>query len=250
LLAGRDPMKKNQINSILATLAILVTAVCADVFIPRTLMASADPSLNLELMIPQSFGNWKYRPTSGLVTPTVPESVETTEQKNSDLAAKIYSQEIGRSYVDGEGHTVMLLIAYGPEQNYRLKAHRPEVCYTAQGFRVWDKTEHGLSLNDHTAPLKFSRLITQRETRFEPVSYWLRVGNDVSTGIFDNQLLRFKYGLKGLIPDGALIRVSTIGIPAPQSFELQDKFIKDLLTSITPAAQRFLIGRTLSGTPT
>jgi EpsI family protein len=240
-------MKTNQINSILATLAILVTAVCANVFIPRTLMASANPSLNLELMIPQAFGNWKYRPTLGLVTPTVPEFVETSEQK--DLAAKIYSQEIGRTYVDGEGHTVMLLIAYGPEQNYRLKAHRPEVCYTAQGFRVWDKTEHGLSINGNAPPLKFSRLITQRETRFEPVSYWMRVGNDVSTGVFDNQILRLKYGLRGLIPDGALIRISTIGIPAPQSFELQDKFIKDLLTSITPAAQRFLIGRTLSSSP-
>jgi EpsI family protein len=236
-------MKTNQINSILAALAILVTAVCANVFIPRTLMASANPSLNLELMIPQAFGKWKYRPTLGLVTPTVPEFVETNEQK--DLASKIYSQEIGRTYVDDEGHTVMLLIAYGPEQNYRLKAHRPEVCYTAQGFRVWDKTEHGLSISDNAAPLKISRLITQRETRYEPVSYWMRVGNDVSTGIFDNQILRLKYGLRGLIPDGALIRISTIGLPAPQSFELQDKFIKDLLTSITPTAQRFLIGRTL-----
>jgi EpsI family protein len=237
-------MKTNQINSILATLAILVTAVCANVFIPRTLMASANPSLNLELMIPQAFGKWKYRPTLGLVTPTVPEFVETNE-----LASKIYSQEIGRTYVDDEGHTVMLLIAYGPEQNYRLKAHRPEVCYTAQGFRVWDKTEHGLTISDNAAPLKFSRLITQRESRFEPVSYWLRVGNDVSTGVFDNQILRFKYGLRGLIPDGALIRISTIGLPAPQSFELQDRFIKDLLTSITPTAQRFLIGRTLSSSP-
>src|ERR1700688_1904287 len=141
----------------------------------------------------------------------------------------------------------MFLAPYGPVQDYRLKAHRPEVCYTAQGFRVWDKTEHRLAINNDSSTLAISRLITQRETRYEPVSYWMRVGNDVSTGIFDNQILRLKYGLKGLIPDGALVRVSTVGLPAEQSFELQDKFIKDLLTSITPAAQRFLIGRTLSG---
>jgi EpsI family protein len=245
----KSPMKRNQINSIFAALAILVTAACANVFVPRTLMASANPSLNLERMIPQAFGKWKYRPTLGLVTPTVPDFVETNDQKDKDLAAKIYSQEIGRTYVDDEGHTVMLLIAYGPEQNYRLKAHRPEVCYTAQGFRVWDKTEYELSINENAAPLKFSRLITQRETRFEPVSYWMRVGNDVSTGVFDNQILRLKYGLRGLIPDGALIRISTIGLPAPLSFELQDRFIKDLLTSITPDAQRFLIGRTVSSSP-
>jgi EpsI family protein len=233
-------MKRNQLNSILATVAILVTAVCGDILIPRTLMASANPSLSLETMIPQEFGKWKYRPALGLVTPTVPDYIETNEQK--ELAARIYSQEIGRTYVDNEGHTVMLLIAYGPEQNYRLKSHRPEVCYTAQGFRVWDKTEHVLAINKDSSTIRFSRLLTQRETRFEPVSYWIRVGNDVSTGIFDNQILRFKYGLKGLIPDGALIRVSTVGIPAAQSFELQDEFIKDLLGAITPAAQRFLIG--------
>jgi EpsI family protein len=233
-------MQRNHLNSILATVAILATAVCGDVLVPRKLMASANPALNLETMIPQAFGKWKYRPTLGLVTPTIPEYVETNDQK--ELASRIYSQEIGRTYVDDEGHTVMLLIAYGPEQNYRLKAHRPEVCYTAQGFRVWDKTEHPLAIGRNSSTLTISRLITQRETRFEPVSYWMRVGNDVSTGIFDNQILRLKYGLKGLIPDGALVRVSTVGLPAAQSFELQDQFIRDLLGSITPAAQRFLIG--------
>jgi EpsI family protein len=232
-------MKTNQFHSVFATVAILTTAVCAEIFVPRTLMASANPSLNLETMIPREFGKWKYRPTLGLVTPTEPEYVETNEQQ--ELAAKIYSQEIGRTYVDNEGHTIMFLVAYGPVQNYRLKSHRPEVCYTAQGFRVSDKTEHQLSINKDST-LRLSRLITQRETRYEPVSYWMRVGNDVSTGIFDNQLLRLKYGLKGLIPDGALIRVSTVGLPATQSFALQDEFIKDLLGSIAPDAQRFLIG--------
>lgn len=230
-------MKTNQVHSILAAVAILTTAVCADIFVPRKLMASANPSLNLETMIPQEFGKWKYRPTLGLVTPTEPGYVESKE-----LAARIYGQEIGRTYVDNEGHSVMFLVAYGPVQDYRLKAHRPEVCYTAQGFRVWDKTEHRLAINKDSSTLAVSRLITQRETRYEPVSYWMRVGNDVSTGIFDNQILRLKYGLKGLIPDGALVRVSTVGLPAEQSFALQDEFIRDLLGSITPEAQRFLIG--------
>jgi EpsI family protein len=233
-------MKANQLNCIFAAVAVLATALCADIFVPNKLMASANRSLNLETMIPKEFGKWKYRPALGIVTPTEQGYVETKEQK--DLAARIYSQEIGRTYEDKEGHSVMLLVAYGPEQNYRLKSHRPEVCYTAQGFRVGNKTEHQLIFKDDSLPLRISRLITQRETRYEPVSYWMRVGNDISTGIFDNQLLRLKYGLKGLIADGALIRVSTVGIPASQSFALQDEFIKDLLTSIPPDAQRFLIG--------
>jgi EpsI family protein len=233
-------MKTNQFHSIFAIVAILATAVCAEIFIPRTLMASANPSLNLELMIPREFGKWRYRPALGLVTPNEPEYVETKEQK--ELAARIYSQEIGRTYEDNEGHTVMFLVAYGPVQNYRLKSHRPDVCYTAQGFRVLDKTEHFLPMNKDSSPLRISRLITQRETRYEPVSYWMRVGNDISTGIFDNQILRLKYGLRGIVPDGALVRVSTVGLPAAQSFALQDEFIRDLLASITPDSQRFLIG--------
>jgi EpsI family protein len=231
-------MHSNQIHSVFAVVAILVTAVCGEIFVPRTLMASANPSLNLEMMIPREFGKWKYRPSPGLVTPTEPEYVEAKE-----LAAKLYSQEVGRTYVDNEGHAVMFLVAYGPVQNYRLKSHRPEVCYTAQGFRVWDKTEYQLAINNkNSTTLGVSRLLTQRETRYEPVTYWMRVGNDVSTGIFDNQILRLKYGLKGLIPDGALVRVSTLGLPAAQSFALQDEFIRDLLEAISPDARRFLIG--------
>jgi EpsI family protein len=233
-------MKKSWFHSIFAATAILATAVGAAVLTPRELMASANASLNLENMIPLQFGKWKYNPAIGLVTPAEAEYVEDT----AELAKRLYSQEIGRSYVDDQGHTVMLLVAYGPVQNYRLKAHRPEVCYAAAGFRVSDKTEIRLPINEAASTLKLARLITQRESRYEPVSYWMRVGNDVSTGIFDNQILRLKYGLKGLIPDGALVRISTVGLPAAQSFALQDDFIRDLLGAISPEARRFLIGGT------
>jgi EpsI family protein len=230
-------MKASWSHSVFAAAAILGTAVCAEFLTPHELMASTNASLVLENAIPRQFGKWRYTPGVALVTPTEPEYVETKE-----LAARIYSQEIGRTYVDGEGHAVMLLVAYGPVQNYRLKAHRPEVCYTAQGFRVSDKTENQLAIGPDSSALRISRLITQRETRYEPVSYWMRVGNDISTGIFDNQILRLKYGLHGLIPDGALVRVSTVGLPAAQSFVLQDEFIKDLLDALRPDARRFLIG--------
>ena len=52
------------------------------------------------------------------------------------LEAEIYNQEVSRAFVDKEGHVVMLMIAYGESQSDRLQLHHPEVCYTAQGFRV------------------------------------------------------------------------------------------------------------------
>jgi EpsI family protein len=233
-------MKINSVQAILASIAILTTAVLAEVLAPRELMASASSSIKLENVIPQQFGQWKAIPNVGLVTPTEPEGVGETRARQ--LEAKIYSQELGRGYSDRDGHIAMLLIAYGPVQNFRLKSHRPEVCYTAAGFRVSNKSNAELLLQNKEVPLKFSRLITERETRFEPVSYWIRVGNDIATGIFDNQILRLKYGLRGLIPDGALVRVSIVGMPADQSFKLQDQFIRDLLEAVDPATRKFLIG--------
>jgi hypothetical protein len=70
----------------------------------------------------------------------------------------------------------------------------------------------------------------------------MRVGNDITTGVVDRQLVRLKYGLKGLIPDGALMRVSTVGLPKEASYQVQDEFIHDLLTAVTPQNRRFFTG--------
>jgi EpsI family protein len=136
----------------------------------------------------------------------------------------------------------MLMVAYGPVQNFRLKAHRPEMCYTAAGFRVSSKTNAEVPYKDDMRPLKVARLIAERESRFEPISYWMRVGNDITTGVIDRQLIRLKYGLHGIIPDGALVRVSTIGLPMEASYQLQDKFIRDLLEAVAPKDRRFFTG--------
>ena len=89
---------------------------------------------------------------------------------------------------------------------------------------------------------KTTRLTAQRETRLEPVTYWLRVGNDIATGPVESQLIRLKYGLRGLIPDGALVRVSTIGLSPDAAFALQNQFIRDLLAAIPPQELKFFTG--------
>jgi EpsI family protein len=136
----------------------------------------------------------------------------------------------------------MLLIAYGPVQDSRLKAHFPELCYNAAGFRVSRKVTAELSYRDGTPPLELSRLTATKEGRFEPISYWMRVGNDIATGVFDRQIARMKYGLRGLIPDGALMRVSTVGLAESVSYRLQDQFIRDLIDAIPPDNRKFFVG--------
>jgi EpsI family protein len=233
-------MRANRVQVFLASIAILGAAVLAKVLEPRELMARSSASLNLEQVIPRQFGSWKLLPEISPVVPADPEGYVEPDPNS----ARIYSQEVGRSYTDGDGNIVMLLVAYGPVQNYRLKAHRPEICYTAQGFRVSEKTIAELSYRNDVRPIEMTRLTAEREARFEPISYWMRVGNDISNGVIERQIIRLKYGLRGIIPDGALIRVSTIGLPKDASFKLQDQFIRDLLAAIPPNELKFFTGAT------
>src|SRR5258708_34807456 len=128
-------MKASTVQGVLACVAILASAALAEASRPRELMADVSRVPNRETAIPRKFGQWALVPSVGLVTPSEP----TGFVKQQELSARIYSQEIGRGYTDGAGHVVMLLVAYGPIQDYRLKAHLPEVCYGAAGFRVSKK---------------------------------------------------------------------------------------------------------------
>ncbi len=231
-------MQLSRIHFVLASVAIVGAAIMANVLAPRELMARTSAAPSLDTVIPRQFGTWKVIPEISPVQPVDPEAYVQPDP----LSAKVYSQEVGRGYSDGQGHIVMLMVAYGPVQNYRLKAHRPEICYTANGFRISDKVDAPVSFRNGASPIPATRLVAERESRYEPVTYWIRIGNDVANGVVSQQLSRLKYGLRGLIPDGALIRVSTIGLPREASFQLQDRFIHDLLAAIPPQELKFFTG--------
>jgi EpsI family protein len=230
-------MKINRLQVVLVSIALLTSAILAEVLAPRELMARSG-ALDLETAIPRQFGTWTLAPNIQPLTPSDPEGVVDPDAKNGP----IYSQEVGRSYVDRSGNLVMLMVAYGPVQNYRLKAHRPEMCYTAAGFRISGKHGEELNYSKGQQPLKLTRLVAEREARFEPISYWMRVGNEIATGVVDRQIIRLKYGLRGIIPDGALIRISTVGLSQEMSFKVQDQFIHDFLDAVAPQDRKFFTG--------
>ena len=113
-------------NILLACVAMLGAMLLAVALTPRNLMARTHDVFNIDQHLPTQFGDWK--PVEGLnvVAPPAADSLEAT----------IYNQEASRGFVDPDGHVVMLMVAYGESQSDRLQLHHPEVCYTAQGFRV------------------------------------------------------------------------------------------------------------------
>ena len=220
------------LNLVLACVAMLAAMLLAVVLTPHNLMARTHDVFDIDKHLPTQFGEWSAAPQLGVVEPPAPDSLER----------EVYNQEASRGFVDKEGHVVMLMVAYGESQSDRLQLHHPEVCYTAQGFRVSRTSTYKLDYSPSAPPVKLTRLVAVREERLEPISYWMRIGYDNSNSNWARQALKLGYGLQGWIPDGALFRVSTLGIHPEESFKVQDKFIRDLLNSVDPETRAFMVG--------
>jgi EpsI family protein len=219
------------LNVALACVAMLAAALLGYVMTPHQLMARTHDVFDIDAHIPHAFGQWAALPGLQAVKPP-PDGLE----------AEIYNQEVSRAYVDKEGHAVMLMIAYGESQSDRLQLHHPEVCYTAQGFRVTKPYTTQFAYSPDAKPLPITHMTATREGRTEPIDYWMRIGYDVTNSNWARNALKLKYGLRGWIPDGALFRVSTIDLPADKSQEVLDTFIRDLLANLPPETRSFMVG--------
>ncbi len=219
------------VNTALACAAMLAAALLAYVLTPHRLMARTHEAFDIDAHIPHAFGEW--RALAGL---------EAVKPPPDGLEAEIYNQEVSRAYVDRDGHAVMLLIAYGESQSNRLQLHHPEVCYTAQGFRVTRPVTTKFDWSPTQKPIPLTHLVATREGRVEPIRYWMRIGYDVTNSNWARNALKLEYGLRGWIPDGALFRVSTIGVPEAVSQQVQEKFIRDLLNDLPPDTRAFMVG--------
>ncbi len=135
---------------------------------PNTTARQLGDAINLETAVPKQFGEWVELPDRG---------GQVVNPQTRELLDKIYSQILTRTYVSKSGYQIMLSLAYGDDQRGGLQAHRPEVCYPAQGFKL-GKVEDG-ALPTQYGTIEVRRLTTSLGARNEPVTYWLTVGDQV-----------------------------------------------------------------------
>jgi EpsI family protein len=127
----------------------------------------------------------------------------------------------------------MLSVAYGGDQSDGMAVHRPEVCYPAQGFEVVKVWGDELHVVGRTIPV--TRAITRLGSRNEPLTYWIVNGDEVIARGFDGRIVQLKYTLHGKIPDGMLVRVSSIDPDPVHAFDQQDRFSRDMAAALDPA---------------
>ncbi len=153
---------------------------------------------------------------------------------------RIYNQTLSRTYVNREGQRVMLSMAYGGDQSDSTGLHRPEVCYAAQGFTI--KRNDPADLTTHFGKLPIRRVIAASGSRNEPITYWVTVGDKAVPVGLEQKWQRMRAGLSGTVPDGMLVRVSTIDTDDAGAYQVQDSFIDTMLGAMKQGDRRRLTG--------
>lgn len=215
----------------LAVAATLLFALAASFALTPREKISAQHKIDLESMIPKQFGDWRgVDAPVPLITP--PDIVASLKL--------LYSQTLARTYINSHGERIMLSVAYGGDQSDGLQAHRPEVCYYAQGFRVSDPAPASVSFSSTHIPVE--QLVATQGARIEPITYWITVGDTAIAGKIQQKLAQLRYGLTGRIPDGILVRVSSIGRDNPAAYRQHAEFIQAMLAGMPDADRVHLIG--------
>lgn len=179
------------------------------------------PSLMLDVAVPKTFGAWREIPQRAMVV----------NPQTQELLDKLYSQTLQRSYVNDQGYLIMLSMAYGDDQRGGLQAHRPEVCYPAQGFKLHETMARII-------PTRFGeiagrQLHTSMGPRSEPITYWFNMGNEPVTSTMQKRWVEFRLLLSGQVPDGVLLRVSSIDDDKARGWKMQEQFVAQLMDALS-----------------
>jgi EpsI family protein len=199
---------------------------------PTHKIAEQGPAVDLQAMIPRTFGEWREEQQN---------SAQIVDPQQQETIDRIYTQTLSRTYVNNSGYRIMLAIAYGDDQRDSMQTHYPEVCYPAQGFELLSRQSVNMASSIGSIPIM--QLVTSLEKRrVEPVTYWVMIGEVPITGGVRKKLAEMRYGLKGLIPDGLLFRVSSIDQDNQHAFQMHQLFVTDILSAMPPAERKRLSG--------
>ena len=221
------------LRRVLLLIALMVAAaVAGELMRPTQRLAEQKPRIELDQQVPEAFGDWRLDRS---IRPVLP---DPSLQAMLDV---LYSQTLARTYINRQGQRIMLSIAYGSDQSNEATAvHRPEFCYSAQGFRVQVIGKQTLDISGTAVPVAL--LVARLGQRIEPITYWVTLDESATLPGLGRKLQQIRYGLRGQIPDGMLVRVSSISASLPESYALQQRFLQQLHAAVPEAVRTRYFG--------
>lgn len=210
--------------------ALMFAAGVGGIIARPTVKADEGAQRSLASLVPKSFGEWRE----------MPQAVQVVNPQTEALLNTLYSDVLTRTYVNAQGYRIMLSLAYGSDQRRALQAHKPEVCYPAQGFTVHSNEPAVLRTAHGDIPAR--RLLATMGRRHEPITYWFTVGDRASPSQIGKRLVQMRFALTGRIPDGTLFRVSSIDLDRTRAYAVQEQFVAGLLDVLSPQGRKRLSG--------
>jgi len=184
--------------------------------------------------LPHQFGPWKqaeHVDGNNVIDPQLQEAVDN-----------LYSQTVSRIYIHvPTGRIFMLSAAYGDVQTFSKQLHRPEACYSSQGFKIKQLSPSSFNVANHE--VSTMKMTATHGARNERVTYFIRIGDRVISGPPSAlNYARLNMGLKGYISDGLLFRISEITDDTKSSDALQDDFLTQMVTVLPVDKRQIIIG--------
>jgi EpsI family protein len=185
------------------------------------------PMEKFEGWVPTEFGPWRVVPSSSVVLPPPDE-----------LSDRLYDNLVTRTYRGPGDAFVMMLMAYNNRQDGVLQVHRPEVCYPVGGYVLSDTRRVSVPASGRSIPANF--FTATGPGRVEQVVYFTRLGSAYPRSWAEQRLAVIHENLAGRIPDGVMMRASTLSTDPVASYETLKAFLSEFLAS-APAGLRNLL---------
>jgi len=183
----------------------------------------------MERWVPNAVGPWRYVSSEGVVLPTADE-----------LQDRLYDNIVSRTYTAPSAPPVMLMLAYNSEQDGVLQIHRPEACYKAGGFALTPTRTDPVEIAPGRS-LDANRFAASAPDRVEQVLYWTREGDRIPSSWLGQKRDLLLANLAREVPDGMLVRVSTLADGAVAEPVLR-QFVLALVAGAPDRLRRLLVG--------
>lgn len=227
-------MTNTRVRAAVVVLLMALTFGGAAAWKPTVHLADTRPKVSLAALFPTNFGDWEV---------DARQPVQLVSPDQAAMLNKLYNDTLSRTYVNKQtGQRIMLSAAYGGDQSDGTRAHLPELCYPAQGFQIVSKRTNSLdAAPGHTIPVQ--RLFAKMGGRLEPITYWVVVGDHVALTGPQQKLAQLRYSMRGMIPDGTLVRVSNIDGDVEKSFQAHDIFVQQMLAATAEPLKSRMVGK-------
>lgn len=202
---------------------------------PQEFAASFDG--DFEQLIPEKFGGWEALQEANQIQVGVYSDKEGNATMNNP-----YDKMLMRTFQNEKGERVYLAIAWGAKQQQEIKVHRPELCYQSQGFKVNATDTDEISSLGKRLPLV--NVMANTSQFYEEVTYFIRIGNKITSSPTQTRLYILKEGLNGRVPDGLLVRVSSRHANPEEranQIALNKLFLSDLLNTLNSKQKSFIL---------